>query len=48
VGWENKCLFNLFYSVYSGERERVERERKGEMGIKVGEEEEGSAGGERE
>jgi len=35
VGWENKCLFNLFYSVYSGERERVERE-KGRDGDKSG------------
>ena len=35
MGWENKCLFKLFYFVYSDERES--RERKGEMGIKVGE-----------
>jgi hypothetical protein len=37
VGWENKCMFNLFYSGYSDGRGRGSRERKGEMGIKVGE-----------
>ena len=47
VGKTSVCLTYFILFILVRERERVERE-KGRDGIKVGEEEEGSAGGERE